>query len=610
MVAFLSILSSCSVLNTKEVTNATAYNQPPSWAKNAIWYQIFVERFRNGDNQNNPNPEHMKGAWPHNYSSDWKITPWNSDWYEGCDQAENLKEYYDNNIQSRRYGGDLQGVLDKLDYLKNLGITAIYFNPLNDAPSLHKYDARNFHHIDINFGPDPEGDLALINSENPLDPSTWKWTRADKLFLKVIKECHKRNIRVVLDYSWNHTGIEFWAWKDILKKGKDSNYVHWYQIDSFDDPNSPNGIKYTGWAGVSELPELKKIEVENRVNGHPYKGNILPEIKKHIFDVSSRWLDPNADGKFDDGVDGYRLDVADQIGLDFWREYRQFCRSINPECYLVGEIWWEKWPDNLMDPRPYLQGDIFDAVMFYQAYKPARDFFAKTENYQGAEKFKEQLDEVYKNIPDYTQQAMMLLNSSHDTERLLTSFFNKNKYKFNIKPSDNVEILTGKPDSLTYTEVKNYLIFQYTSVGSPHIWNGDEMGMWGTDDPDTRKPLWWDDINFEPETNNPFKPNSEHEKIPVGFNKEWHDYYAKLISIRKNNSVLAFGAFNWIFTQGDVLVYERFNQKNKITVYINNSNQTVKIPNLKTKGMDLLTGKNITYISELKPWQAYIIKNK
>ena len=132
----------------------------------------------------------------------------------------------------------MQGILDKLDYLEELGINAIYLNPINDPPSMHKFDARNYRHIDIHFGPDPEGDKKIIASEDPLDPGTWQWTSADQLFLKLIKELHQRNIRVIVDYSWNHTGIKFWAWEDVLKNGAQSKFASWYEINEFDDPNN------------------------------------------------------------------------------------------------------------------------------------------------------------------------------------------------------------------------------------------------------------------------------------------------------------------------------------------------------------------------------------
>ncbi|HNX89864.1 MAG TPA: alpha-amylase family glycosyl hydrolase, partial [Paludibacteraceae bacterium] len=183
------------------------YTNPPEWAKNVIWYQIFVERFNNGDPSNDPTAEtttvaNMNIVPP----KGWKTSSWTGNWFERQPWEQDAKQGFNSVIQSRRYGGDLQGVMNKLDYLQELGITAIYFNPLNDAPSLHKYDARNYHHIDVNFGPDPEGDIKLMATEDPGNPVTWKWTSADKLFLKLVDELHKRGIRVIVDYSWNHTG--------------------------------------------------------------------------------------------------------------------------------------------------------------------------------------------------------------------------------------------------------------------------------------------------------------------------------------------------------------------------------------------------------------------
>ena len=167
-------------------------------------------------------------------------------------------------MQARRYGGDIQGLLDRLDYLKELGVTALYINPINDAPSLHKYDARNYRHIDRNFGPDPDGDAAIMAEENPVDPDTWQWTSSDRLFLELVAAVHERGMRIILDYSWNHTGITFWAWKDILENQAASPYADWYEIVQFDDPDTEeNEFEYQGWAGVSTLPNLKKSRCGN-----------------------------------------------------------------------------------------------------------------------------------------------------------------------------------------------------------------------------------------------------------------------------------------------------------------------------------------------------------
>lgn len=606
----LIIVTSFGCSQQKEIEK-NAY-KTPEWAKNVVWYQIFPERFNNGDSTNNPTLESIQGSWPHKFRSDWHTTNWTSDWYKP-DTSYSTREYYDIGIQSRRYGGDLQGILDKLDYLEHLGINAIYINPLNDAPSLHKYDARNFRHIDINFGPDPDGDRKIMRDEDPVDPSTWQWTSADKMFLQLVNELHKRNIKIIMDYSWNHTGVKFWAWQDILKNGAKSKYADWYEIKQFDDPNTrENEFEYTGWAGVRDLPELKKVDVKNRVHGKPYKGNVLPVVKQHIFNVSKRWMDPNGDGNFDDGIDGFRLDVADQIGLDFWRDYREFTRSVNPECLLVGEIWWEKWPDILMDPRPYIvKGDIFDIVMFYQAYKPAREFFAKTENYGGAEKLREGWQKATEGISYNTVESMMMMSASHDSPRLLTSFYNKTKYKYQSKPTDNKQYKTGKPDPETYKRVKLYLAYQFVMPGAPQIWNGDEMGMWGADDPDCRKPLWWDDMDFENESSDPFK--EEIVSYNVGFNQDLFNYYKQLIAIRKNNPELSDGKLSFVKAKGDLLIIERSYESGNITLVVNNSNNELHVPEgLKLEGQDLITGNEVQLNNGVKlaPLSSFIIKAK
>ncbi|HVO76156.1 MAG TPA: alpha-amylase family glycosyl hydrolase, partial [Ignavibacteriaceae bacterium] len=496
--------------------STVSIDKPPSWAKEVIWYQIFVERFCNGDTSNDPRKENIDIPPLSLYAPQgWKITRWQSNWYQREEWAKNDKPFY-NNLQFRRYGGDLEGVLEKLDYLQDLGVTGLFFNPLNDAPSLHKYDARNYHHIDVNFGPDPEGDIKVIQSENPADPSTWKWTSADKLFLKVVSEAHKRGMKVIMDFSWNHTGVMFWAWQDILKNQAASAYKDWYGIVSFDNPSTPaNEFKYKGWNNVKSLPEIKKTGITTeRINGKPYEGDINPGAKEHIFAVTMRWMAP--DGNINNGIDGFRLDVADQIGLKFWRDYRKFVRSINPQSYLVGEIWWEKWPDVFMNPVPYL-GNIFDAVMFYQVYRPARYFFAKTDFPITAQQFKDSLELQWKRLNSVNLYAMMNTSSTHDAPRLLTDFYNTNKYKYKDLPRDEPLYKTGKPDEDTYKHVQLYLVHLFTTIGSPQIWNGEEMGMWGADDPDCRKPLWWNNLKFDPETCSEYQPRPD-QNYPAGFN--------------------------------------------------------------------------------------------
>jgi glycosidase len=589
---FLMLLFACKT-NNDASSNNTPFNEPPAWAQDAIWYQVFVERFNNGDTSNDPTAADI--AIPPigvEAPTGWHITPWTQDWYQRDDYAKDTTKNFNHWLQYRRYGGDLQGLLNKMDYLQDLGINALYINPINDAPSLHKYDASYYHHVDVTFGPDPEGDRAIIASEKPDDPSTWKWTAADKLFLKVIEEAHKRGIRVVLDYSWNHTGTLFWAWQDILKNGANSKYKDWYNISKYDDPATPeNEMEYAGWLNIRSLPEIKKVDITTeRKVGHPYEGNINEGAKRHIFDVTKRWLAP--DGDTSKGVDGYRLDVADHVGLGFWRDWRKVVRQTKQDAYLVGEIWWEQWPDALMDPVPYTKGDVFDAVMFYQAYRPAKYFFSQSDLAIDAAQFRDSLQFQWNRLLKPNRYAMMNVSSTHDAPRLLSCFYNPGKYKFHAGPGDDANYKSGKPDAETYQRVRLYLLHLFTSVGGPQIWNGEEMGMWGGDDPDPRKPLWWKEFTFQPESRFNYQPVPK-QFDPVGFDQVQYDWYKKLIAIRKANPVLSRGEIEFITAAGKTLVYKRFDKTTNIIVAFNadNKNATVKIPD--GNYVDLVTNAKV-----------------
>ncbi len=589
----------------------TPFNEPPSWAKNVIWYQIFVERFNNGDKSNDPKPENMDVPFMKIKTPDgWSVTPWTWDWYKQEDWALKTGKQFNDAVQYRRFGGDLQGVLDKLDYLKDLGITALFLNPVNDAPSLHKYDARNYHHVDVNFGPDPVGDNKIIASEKPDNPSTWKWTSADQMFLELVNEAHKRGMKIIMDYSWNHTGTSFWAFEDLVKNQEKSVCKDWYNVTSFDKTSTPqNEFSYAGWLGNKYMPEIKKVDIttERRI-GHAYEGNINEGAKQHIFAVSKRWLAP--DGDTTKGIDGFRLDVADHIGLGFWRDYRKFVRSVQPNAYLTGEIWWENWPDELMNPVPFTSGDVFDAVMFYQSYRPARYFFAKTNDEINAAQLKDSLEFQWNRLLPANRYAMMNTSSTHDTPRLLSDFYNPGKYKYHANPNEDKEYKTGKPDEETYKRLQLYLVHLFTSIGAPQIWNGEEMGMWGADDPNCRKPLMWKEFKFDPETRSNIQPGPKtYDNLE--FNQSQFDMYKILISIRKSNPVLSKGDLKFMITDGKKLTYRRFDSENEIIVLFNlePTQQNFTLPT-KSSWIDLLTNnkKKIKKSIQLQTLSAAILK--
>lgn len=548
----------------------------PAWAGDAIWYQVFVERFRNGDPANDPTVPDIAGFTTDSIPAGWAPTPWTQDWYAREPWAEATGKDFYGTAQLRRYGGDLQGVLDRLDYLQELGVTALFLNPINDAPSLHKYDARNYHHIDRNFGPDPRGDEAHIAAEDPADPATWGWTRADSLFLQLIREVHRRGMRIIMDYSWNHTGTSFWAWQDLLAKQAASRYAGWYEVERFDDPATPdsNEFSYRGWAGAPSLPEWKKVGRPAGKTKGAIEGNLVPEVRDHVFAVTRRWLDPNGDGDLSDGVDGFRLDVADVVPLGFWRDYRRFVRGINPEAYLVGEIWWDQWPDRMWDPAPWLQGDAFDAVMHYQWYTPTRRFFANALPPITATGYAAAIDSLANGIALPQQKAEMNLVASHDTPRFSTSIYNPGRNKYQVTPREDPGYKVDRPDARTRQIEEQILVQQFTFLGAPHIWNGDEVGMWGADDPDERKPLVWADLQYQDETTHPFglaRPRNQVTPDMALFR-----VHQELITLRKQHlRLFVDGTMRWLVTDDAkaLLAYERVLGAERAIVAFNASDQ-------------------------------------
>jgi cyclomaltodextrinase len=548
----------------------------PAWAADAVWYQIFPERFRNGDPTNDPTAHDIIGFTDEPAPPGWQPTPWGHDWYAREPWAAATGKDFYGTAQFRRYGGDLQGLLDKLDYLQELGVTALYLNPINDAPSLHKYDARNYTHVDRNFGPDPRGDETRIAAEDPGDPATWTWTAADSLFLHLIREVHERGMRIIMDYSWNHTGITFWAWRDVLANQQASRYADWYEIQRFDDPATAdtNEFTYRGWVGVPWLPEWKKLgRPEGQTHG-AIEGNLHPGVRDQVFAVTRRWLDPNGDGDPSDGVDGFRLDVAEMVPLGFWRDYRRFVRGINPEAYLVGEIWWEQWPDRMYDPAPWLAGDVFDAVMHYRWYEPSRRFFAGAAPALTPTSYAARLDSLALGIGTDHHKAMMNLTGSHDTPRFSSDIYNPGRYKYHANPREDSLYRVERPDARTRATQELILVQQFTWVGAPHIWNGDEVGMWGGDDPDERKPMLWSDLQYDDETTHPFGRARRHD--PVAADTILRSVYRDLIAMRKQAlRLFVDGTVEWLATDdtNGVLAYARELGEARAVVAFNTSDR-------------------------------------
>jgi glycosidase len=534
----------------------------PSWAANVVWYQIFPERFSNGDPSNDPNLKSIEGTWPYNYNEPWQIHPWTSDWYRLQEYEEATGKDIWHNISRRRYGGDIQGIINKIPYLDSLGIGAIYFNPLFYAPSHHKYDAIMYHHIDPWFGPDPQGDLAMIAKENPIDPKTWKWTSADLLALEMIDKFHQRGIKVIFDGVFNHMGQRSFAFEDLKKKGKKSVYKDWFTINQWADTDDGLPFEYEGWFGVKELPEIKEDSM-----------GIVAGPKKYIFDCTKRWMAPK--GKMQKGIDGWRLDVAFCVHHNFWKDWRKHVKSINPVAYLTAEV-----IEKADDLKPYLQGDEFDAVMNYNFTFHVCDFFIGKQF--TPTQFDSALTYLRKAFPDNVAVIMQNLLGSHDTNRISSHVVNGNKVRFSDwgkyfawSKANNPEYKTRKPDYREWLHVRQLIAFQMTYLGVPMVYYGDEAGMHGANDPDCRKPMVWPEFTYEYEDYRPDQSIVKPGDI-IAFDHELFDFHRMLIQFRNRSDALKTGDYKTILVDDEkgLFVFSRSKGSETVIACFNQSNES------------------------------------
>ena len=560
------------ILFTFIIVNSS--NGSTEWSKAGIWYQIFPERFRNGDISNDPTIETLNGTWPFDPVEEWQISPWGSDWYKMQKwELKTGKDFY-YVAQRRRYGGDIQGIIDKLDYLEDLGVNALYLNPVFESPSLHKYGATLLHHIDNNFGPNPELDLSIWNNENPASPEEWKWTSADKLFLELIKECHSRGMKIIIDGVFNHVGLNFWALNDVRKNGISSPYANWFTVKKWDDPSTKeNEFECEGWSGFMGLPEFKKTN-----DDYP------KDLKSYFHAVVQRWMDPNNDGNPEDGIDGWRLDVAAEVPIKFWKEFRQWVKDINPEAYITGEIWWDDYKNNkLKNAAKWIKGgDVFDGVMNYRFADSCYQYFIQPVNPLNAAEFSKEITKIHNDYGYDVSLGLQNLLNSHDTQRLASMVQNPRHrldHGANLKSNKNYSVAPLAKEK--HSQLDQILAFQFLSPGAPYVYYGDEVGMWGADDPDCRKPMIWDDIIYDPEYELPFAPK-RNNGFKVSQDKNRFNFIKKLCSIRKNNPSLRRGNFKILITDNDnqIFAFTRKYKENECLAVFNSSPQSQKMPSI------------------------------
>ena len=372
----------------------------PEWVKDAVFYQIFPDRFA---------------------ISKQVVKPNNLETWESEPTPLGFK------------GGDLLGVAEHLDYLQDLGITAIYLNPIFQSTANHRYHTHDYYKVDPMLG----GNLA---------------------FNTLLENAHQRRIRVILDGVFNHVGRGFFQFNDILENGSKSPYIDWFHVHSFPLNAYWGRANYDCWASDPALPKL------NTNN---------PQVRQLIFDVACYWLEQ--------GIDGWRLDVPFEIDDDlFWQEFRQVVKSVNPDAYIVGEV--------ATEAQRWLQGDQFDAVMNYQFSQACLGFFGGENIDWGLATgvmglpstpildvidFGHRVDELLRLYPWEISLSQLNLLDSHDTPRFLS-------------------LVKGDRSALRMA-----YLFQMTYPGAPCIYYGDEIGMEGGRDPNCRKAFLWDELGWD-----------------------------------------------------------------------------------------------------------------
>lgn len=533
----------------------------PDWAKDAVWYQVFPERFRNGEISNDP-PDMQR---------------WQADWWATLpgevEGEENFFRGY-GNVWRRRFGGDIQGIRDALPYLRELGVNTLYLNPVFEARSMHKYDTSDFRHIDDNFTLKYEPqDLAGETD----DPATWRWSAGDKVFLEFIEEAHRQGFKVVLDGVFNHVGEWHYAFRDVLAHGRDSRYADWFDIIDWGtggEPGKPGGIQWRGWDHDNgQLPLLKKDPVHGLAEGP----------RQHIFDITRRWMAPNGDTS--KGIDGWRLDVAPDIPHPFWVRWRKLVKSINPDAMITGEVW--TWA------QPWLEGDQFDAVMNYQFAIPAQDFFADTKTAISPTDFSTLLNQLVYAYPLQAVLVMQNLIDSHDTDRLASMFVNPDRgYDTANRLQDTgPDYRLDRPDEVQRKRMMQAVVCQMTFVGAPMIYYGTEAGMSGPDDPSNRQPMIWRDL-------------LPYDNPTVTFDGDLFAWFQRLAAIRRGLPALRRGFFRTLIADDEtgVLAYARDLDNDHVYIVINRSSEEREV-SLSLAASD----QDAELINWLDPSQASVV---
>lgn len=378
------------------------------------------------------------------------------------------------------FGGDLAGIIEHLDYLQDLGITGLYLCPIFKAPSNHKYDTSDYYQIDPQFGTNEE-------------------------LKQLVSKAHQRGMRVMLDAVFNHIGYQSKQWQDVLEKGERSIYRDWFHIDRFplvEEKNGQECVNYQTFAFQKEMPKLNTAH---------------PEVKAYLLDIARFWIE-------ECDIDAWRLDVANEIDHQFWKEFRKTVLSIKPDLFILGEIW--------HSAQSWLVGDEHHSVMNYPLASAIKSFFLTGELTD--KEFIASLNSQRFTYRQQVREVLFNLLDSHDTERIST---------------------TAKGDK---NAIKAALVALFFQVGSPCIYYGTEVGLSGGEDPDCRRVMPW-------------KKERQDEELLA--------FVTKLIHLRQTyQTIIQNGKFSLESTEERLLRMTYTNEDKSITLYFNQGKEQVSLP--------------------------------
>lgn len=511
----------------------------PAWAKGAVMYQIFVDRFCNGD----PSNDVEDGEYVYIGEPVCKVKDWNE-----FPAAMDIRRFH---------GGDLQGVLDKLDYLEELGVEVIYFNPLFVSPSNHKYDIQDYDYIDPHYGviiedggevlPEGEKDNTRATKYQKRTGDIRNLEASNRLFAKLVEEMHTRGMRVILDGVFNHCG-SFNKWMDReriyepqpeYEKGAyvsaQSPYRDFFHFFDEREEAWPYNKNYDGWWGHDTLPKLN------------YEDS--PTLEEYILNIGKKWVSPPYN------ADGWRLDVAADLGYSneynhiFWENFRKAVKSANPQALILAE--------HYGDPGEWLQGDEWDSVMNYDAFMEPLTWFLtgmekhsderRTDLWGNADNFVNTMNHFMASMLTPSLQVAMNELSNHDHSRFLTR---TNHIVGRVAQLGS----KAAEEGINLAVMREAVAVQMTWVGAPTVYYGDEVGVCGFTDPDSRRTYPWGQEN-----------------------RELVEFHKEMIRIHKREKPLRTGSLKMLSWSSNVLAYARFQEGEQIIVVLNNSKELKEV---------------------------------